>query len=107
MRSRVLHSVFSPRKLFSDDQLQLGNEVRDELTVRADRLAQRVSPPFKLDIALAQKRMDKALEGLAESGVRDVAFVLVEFTGREPATWVDRHLVQLVRHRRLAVNSIT
>ena len=39
---------------------------------------------------------------MAESGVRDAAFVLVEFTGREPAAWEDKHLVQLVRHRRLA-----
>src|SRR5260370_15574161 len=59
-------------RLFPDQELKLGNEVDDELTVRADCLAQRVSPPVKFGIGLAQKRMNKALEGLAESGVRNV-----------------------------------
>src|SRR6266404_3181200 len=77
-RRKVRNGRLSP-----DQELKLGNEVDDELTVRADCLAQRVSPPVKLGIALAQKRMDKALEGLAKSGVRNVALVLVELAGRE------------------------
>src|ERR1700687_2635094 len=41
-------------RLFPDHQLQLGNEVDDELTIRAQRLAQGVPPPAKLGLALAQ-----------------------------------------------------
>ncbi len=46
--------------------------------------------------------MDKAPEGLAESGVRDVALVLVEFTGREQATRRYERLMQLVHDRGFA-----
>ena len=50
--------------LFSDHELQLGNEVHDELAVRAQRFAQVVPPPANLRLALAQQRAHKALEGL-------------------------------------------
>ena len=46
------------RRLFSDHELQLGNKVNDELTVRAERLAQGIPPSAKLCLALAQKRAD-------------------------------------------------
>src|SRR6202166_5274812 len=92
--------------LFSDDELQFGNEVDDELTVRAQRLAQGIPPPAKLRLALAQERAHKALECLAQGGVRDVPLVLVELAGREETTRRDEHLVQLVHHRRLADTGI-
>src|SRR6266566_7674939 len=75
---RVLWGKLRDRWLGSDHELQLGNEIQDELTVRAERLTQRVSPPAKLHIAFTQKRADKALKGLRQGGVRDVALVLVE-----------------------------
>ena len=55
---RFLRWQVRDRRLFSDHQLQLGNEAHDELTVRAQRLAQGVPPPAKLRLALAQKRAD-------------------------------------------------
>src|SRR3981189_3087991 len=42
---RVLRRQIHDRRLFSDYELQLGNEVDDELTIRAQRLAYGVSPP--------------------------------------------------------------
>ena len=50
---RVLRRQLRDRRLLSDHELQLGNEIHDELTVRAERLAQRVAPPAKLYIAPA------------------------------------------------------
>src|SRR3981189_396336 len=61
-------------RLFPDQELKLGNEVDDELTVRAHCLAQRVSPPAEFDIALAKDRANERLESLSESGVGAVAF---------------------------------
>ena len=93
---RILRRQLRNRRLFSDHELQLGNEVDDELTVRAQRLAQRIPPPAKLRLALAQKRAHQALEGLSQGGVWDVALVLVELAGREEPARRDEHLVQLV-----------
>jgi hypothetical protein len=75
------------------------NEVDDQLTVPAERFAQGIPPPAKL-------RTDKALEGLNQGGVRDVALVLVELAGREHPTRRDEHLMQLVHHQGLADTGI-
>src|ERR1700694_677012 len=99
---RVLRRQVRDGWLFSDHELQLGNEVHDELAVRAQRFAQGVPPPANLYLALAQQRAHKALEGLGEGGVRDVALVLVELAGREEAARRHEGLVNLVHHRGLA-----
>src|SRR6202022_3830638 len=88
---RVLRRQFRDRRLFSDHELPLRNEGHDELTIPAQRLAQGIPPPAKLRLALAQKRADKALEGLGKRSVRDVALVLVELAGRKKATRRDEH----------------
>src|ERR1700676_5301667 len=67
---RVLRRQVRNRRLFSDHQLQGGNEVDDQLTLRAQRLAQGPPPPTKLRFALAQKRADKALEAWARVAYR-------------------------------------
>src|SRR5260370_36436549 len=95
---RVLRRQVRDRWLFSDHELQLGNEVDEELTIRPQRLAQGIPPTAKLGLALAQKRAHKALEGLCQGGVWDVALVLVEFAGREQAARRYERLVQLVHH---------
>src|SRR5712671_2531531 len=99
---RVLRRQVRDRWLFPNHEFQLGNEADDDLTIRAQRLAQGLPPPAKLGLALAQQRADKALECLAQSGIRDVALVLVELAGREQASRRYEHLVQLVYHRGLA-----
>src|SRR5580704_19741869 len=78
---RVLRRQVRDRRLLPDHELQLGDEIDDELAIRAQRLAQGVSRAAKLGLALAQERAGKALEGLAQGGVRDVALVLVELAG--------------------------
>src|ERR1700730_14262721 len=62
---RVLRRQVRDRWLSPNHELQLGNEVDDQLTIRTQRLAQGVPPPAKLGLALAQERADEALEGLA------------------------------------------
>src|SRR5216684_5698132 len=99
---RVLRRQVRDGWLFSDHELQLGNEVHDELAVRAKRFAQGVPPPANLCLALAQQRAHEALEGLGKSGVRDVALVLVELAGREEAARRHEGLVKLVHHRGFA-----
>ena len=98
----VLRRQVRDRRLFPDHELQLGNEVDDELAVRAQRLAQGVPPPAKLRLALAEKGPHEAAEGLGQGGVRDVALVLVELARREQAARRDERLVEFVHHRRLA-----
>src|SRR5258707_12985651 len=93
---RVLRRQLRNRWLSSDHKLQCGNEVDDKLSVRSQSIAQRVPPPAKLRLALAQKRAHQALEGWRQRGVREVALVLVELAGREESTRRDEDLVQLV-----------
>jgi len=62
---RVLRRQIRNRRLFSDHELQLGNEIDEDLTIRAQRIDQGVPPPAKLGPALAEDGAYKALEGLA------------------------------------------
>src|ERR1700722_5837973 len=98
----VLRRQVRDRRLFPDHELQFGNEVDDQLTVRAQRLAQEVPPPPELRLALAKKRPDKAPEGLGQGGVRDIALVLIELARREQTALRDQRLVEFVHQRRFA-----
>src|SRR5271168_445413 len=49
----VLWGQVRDGRLLPNHELQLGNEVNDELTIRAQRLAQGVPPPPKRILALA------------------------------------------------------
>ena len=60
-----------------------------------------------LGFTLDEDLTDQGLEGLCQSRVRDVAFVLVELAGREEAARRNKRLVQLVYHRRFADAGIT
>src|SRR5262245_11052752 len=54
------------------------------------------APFAQLLFAPAQKWTDKALKGLRQSGIRDIALVLVELARCEKATWRNQGLVQLI-----------
>src|SRR6266481_9707859 len=56
---RVLRRQVRDRWLFPNHELQLGNEVDDELTIRAQRLAQSIPPPAERRLALGEERADK------------------------------------------------
>jgi hypothetical protein len=94
------------RWLWPDHKLQRWNEVDDKLAVRAQRLAQGAPPPAKLRLALAQKQVNKALEGFGQGGVRDIPLVLVELARRQKTARRHESLVQLVHHRGLADTGI-
>ncbi|HET6408986.1 MAG TPA: hypothetical protein VFG14_13955 [Chthoniobacteraceae bacterium] len=74
----VLRGQIRNRRLGSDNQLELGNQVDNELAVGAKRLAQDSPPSLELGLVLAQKRSNQASECLSKCGVRDVALVLIE-----------------------------
>ncbi len=93
---RVLGRKFEDRWLVADDEPQLRDEIDHELAVRAQRLAEQVTPGRQLGIAFAQQRPDQALKRLRQGRIRDVALVLVELTGGEQPARRDEHLVQLI-----------
>src|SRR5271168_1722416 len=99
---RVLWRQIRNRRLHSDQEFQLGNEVDDETAIRAQRPLQGASPRVKLRLALAQDMADQTLKRLREGGVGNIAFVLVELAGREQTALRNERLVQLIDHRRLA-----
>ena len=83
---RILRRKFGNRRLLPDDELQLGDEVHHELTIRTERFADGIAPTVQFGFALRQNRTDQALERLRESGIRNVALVLVEFArGKKPS----------------------
>src|ERR1700688_141360 len=91
--SRVLGRKVGDGRLGSDDELQFGYEVRDEPSIWAERLAERVPPGRQVGFTRSQKAPDEALERLRERRIWDVALVLIEFARREqPAGWNQRFM---------------
>src|SRR3954462_2584735 len=95
------------RRLFSDDEFQFRDKIDDKPRVWPQRLAKGLAPDAQLLFLLAEKRADKAAEGLRERGIRDVAFVLVELTRGKKAAGRYEHLVQLIDDRGLADTGIS
>src|SRR6202043_2612746 len=92
----VLRWKVDDRRGFSDDQLQFRNKVDNELCVRTQRILKRIAPFAQLSLIFRQKRTQKALKRLCQSGIRDVALVLVEFTRCEQAARRNKHFVKLM-----------
>src|SRR5262245_56422961 len=97
--SRVLRRELRNRRLVSDDELELRDEVDHERPIRAQRFQQSVAPHTQLGVALAEKISNEALKRLRERRIGDVAFVLIKLAGREQAARRNERLVQLVDHR--------
>src|SRR5215510_14428917 len=66
-----------------------------------------VAPAAQLGFTLAHKQMDKALKGLRQRGIRNVAFVLVELPRCKKAARWNKHLVQLIDNGRLSDTGIS
>src|SRR3977135_2233385 len=79
----VLWREVRNRWLRADDELQFRNEVDNERPIRVQCLPKTVAPTLELGLALAQQPADEALKGVSQRGLRDVAFVLVEFARRK------------------------
>src|SRR4051812_28109959 len=90
------------RRLFTNDVLQLGDEIDDQPPVRLQRFTKRVAPHMQVVVVLVEERPDEALEGLRQRRIRDVALVLVELARCKQAARWDERLVELVHHRGLA-----
>src|SRR6266436_3747847 len=75
---RILWRKLGDRRLPPYDELQFGNQVHNELPIRTNGFAKGIAPFAQLCLAHGQKWTQKALKGLRQCGIRDVALVLVE-----------------------------
>src|SRR6516165_487726 len=82
----LLLRKFRNRWLFSNNGVQFRDQTHHQLSVRLERLMQGIAPRAQLLFALSQQRSDKALKGLREGGIRDIALVLVELARCKKAT---------------------
>src|SRR6266852_744240 len=57
---------------------------------------QGIAPRAQLLFALTQQWSDKALKGLSEGGIRDIALVLVELARRKKTTRRNQRFVQFI-----------
>ena len=74
----LLRRKLRDRRLFADDELQVGDKVDHEPSVRPQRLQKRFAPDCQFGFALAEKWPNQALKSIDQRRIRDVAFVLVE-----------------------------
>ena len=93
---RFLRRKFRDRRLLADDELQFRDEIDHELSVRVQRLAQRVAPSAQLFFALTQEWTDEALKGLRERRIRNVSLVLVELARRKKTSGRNERLVEFI-----------
>src|SRR5262249_23014445 len=93
---RVLWRKIRNRRLFSYDELQFGHQIHNEKSVRAQRFTNVIAPSAQICFALRQKGTDEVLKGLRQSGVGDVALVLVELAGRKKAAGRNKHFMELI-----------
>src|SRR5262249_2441295 len=82
---RVLGRQLRDRWLVAEDARELGDEVDQELAVRAQCLPQGGAPTAQLGLARAEQWPHEALKRLRERRIRDVTLVLVELARREQA----------------------
>src|SRR4030095_10008986 len=73
-----------------------------ELAVRAQRLAQRLTPAADFRFAPGEELADERLESLRQGGVGNIAPVLLELARCEQPARRNDCLVQLVDHRGFA-----
>src|SRR5439155_11616242 len=92
----VLLRKFRNRWLLSNNGLQFRDQIHHQLSVRIERLMQGIAPRAQLLFALTQQWADKALKGLRQRGIRDIALVLVELARCKQATWRHQRFVQLI-----------
>src|SRR5271165_2282587 len=92
----VLGRKFRDWWLLTEDQRYLGDQVHDELSIRAQRLLKSITPLAQLSVASGEKWPDQAVEGLGQRRVGNVAFVLVELARGKKAALRDQYFVKLV-----------
>jgi hypothetical protein len=80
---RIYGRKIRHRRLLTDNQFKFGNDVNNHLTVGIKGISQGVTPLVHLGVSFGQDLMDECLKGFGQSGIRDIAFVLIELTGGE------------------------
>jgi hypothetical protein len=88
----VMGLEFLNARLFSNDELQLRNQVDNELAVLAQRLPERAAPSAHLDFAPGEDLVDQGSESLRQSRVGDVALVPIELAGCKETARRDERL---------------
>src|SRR5262245_36788295 len=83
------------RWLLSDNRFQFRNQSHHQLSVRIQRVMKGIAPRAQILFALTQKWSGKALKGLREGGIGDIALVLVELPRCIKATRRNQRFVQL------------
>ncbi len=102
----VLRRKLRNRRLLSDDEMQLRNQVDHDLTVRTKCLQQRSSPLADFRLAPGKDLPDQRLESLRQRRIGDVALVLVELAAGKETARRRQRFVKLAHHRRLADSGI-
>src|SRR5262245_5018301 len=104
---RILWRKLRDRRWLSDDELHFRNEINNQSCIRPKRVRQCVAPRRKVRFVFAEQRPDKALKGLCQRRVGNVALALVELAGSEKTARRYQHRLQLVDDRGLADTGIT
>src|SRR5262249_7060923 len=92
----VLERKVGDRRRLAADELQFGNEVRDQPSVRTECIVQRFAPRIQLGFALTQERTDQTLKRLCERRIRNIALVLIELARSEQTARRNEDPVQLM-----------
>src|SRR6185437_1038901 len=84
------------RRLLSYNGLQFRDQTYHQLSVRMKRVTESIAPLAQLLFALTQEWANQALKGLRQSGIRDIALILVELACCKKASRRNQRLVQLI-----------
>src|SRR5215831_6840112 len=103
---RVLWRKIGNGRRVPDDELQFRNKVDNEQCVWAECFLNGIAPDAQLCFALTQKRTDKTLKRLCQSGIRNVALVLVKLAGGKKAARRNERLMELIDNGALADTGI-
>ena len=80
----------------TDYEFDVGNYIDDDLAILAQSSIQALLPEGNAITAFGQHLAHQSSNGLYESTVGNIAFVLVEFTGRKIAPLIDDGFVNFV-----------
>src|SRR5215468_12730581 len=99
---RILGRQLGDWTLLANNEFQLGDQVHNQLPIRAQRFTQRLAPAAEFHVALGQERTDQALKRLRQGGIGNVSLVLIELAPSQQATRRYQHRLQLVDDRGFA-----
>src|SRR5262245_6399682 len=77
------HWKWHDRKLRTQNQLNLGDELGHNATVRTERIVQSPFPLFELRLAPAQDLLHEPPQGVNDCRIRDIPLMLLELAGNE------------------------